>query len=261
MVKRTNNRLFTPYLVLILISLFLIAGEKIGISRIFRFPLEVVLVPPQRILSLMKIQFTTNFKLIFTRDLQNKLIQSDDYKMELDVLKSKIQLLEEENNTLRKQLESPLPPQWQFIPAHVLGRERFLLIDKGKRDGVAKDMPVISENILLGKIAYVSEKTSQAMLLWDPDSKIPVTTDKNVKGLLTGVFGNQINLTRILQREKVNVLDTVSTSGEEEGFPAHLLIGKIEEIIVKEENVYKEAKVTPLIDYDKIQNVFIISAY
>lgn len=260
MIKRRSGNIFFPYLIFLCLSLLLVLSERVGLGFI-RYPLEVVFIPPQRILTAMKTQLVVNSKLLISQDIQQKISQGESYQKELDVLKAKVQLLEKENNALKKQLECPLPPQWQFIPAQVLGRERFLLLDKGKRDGVTAGMPVISENILIGKVFSIGEKTAQVMLLWDPEMKITVTTDKGVKGLLIGEFGNQIKLSRVLQKDSLTALDTISTLGEEGVYPPNLLIGKISEVNAKQEDIYKEAKVAPLIDYDKLQNIFIVAKF
>lgn len=260
MTRRGSENVFLPYFIFFLVSLLLLGLDKTKLISLVRLPFEVILVTPRKTLYLTKTRLIENWQLFFSKDLRNKVIQSDDYSRELDVLKSRVQFLEEENNSLRKQLEAPLPPSWDFIPAYVLGKDRYLILDKGSMNGVSKDMVVISQTQILGKIAGVTPTTSQMMFLWDPDLKTPAKTNKNVRGLLVGAFGNRIVLSRVLQKEPLNNLDLVLTSGEEE-FPPNLIVGKVEEVIAKAEEVYKEAHVTPLIDYDKLQNVFIVSSY
>lgn len=260
MTRRPSENIFLPYFVFLLVSLLLLGLDKAKLISFLKYPLEIILVTPRKTLFLTKIRLGENWQIFFTKDLRLKVAQSDDYKKELDILKSKIQLLEEENNSLRKQLESPLPASWDFIPAYVLGKDRYLILDKGQNDGVSKNMVVVSETQVIGKINAVSPKTSQMMFLWDPELKTPAKTNKNVRGLLIGAFGNQIILSRVLQKESLNNMDLVLTSGEE-NFPPNLIVGKVEEVTARAEDVYKEARVIPLIDYDKLQNVFIISSY
>lgn len=261
MVKRSSENIFAPYFFIFIITLILFLGEKFGITSFIRYPLEKILIPPRRILYSLKMQVLENSQIFFDKTLRQKINKSDQLTRELTVLQARVQLLEEENNSLRKQLEAPLPAQWNFIPAQVLGKERFLLIDKGTKDKVAKDMVVISENIFIGKVTSVSPKTAQVMILTDPDLKIPAITNKNAKGLLVGNFGNKIMLSRVLQRDSLNSFDLVLTSGEEEKFPANLLVGKIDEVNVKQGEVYKEASIMPLIDYDKLKYVFVVTSY
>ena len=65
-------------------------------------------------------------------------------------------------------------------------------------------------------------------------------------------------LTGVLQKEKIDVGELVITSGEDEVFPPNLLIGKIKKIEKEERQPYQKAEVEPLIDYDKLETVFLI---
>lgn len=261
MIRRTSKNTFFPYFLFLTLSFILIILRNTVFVSIIRYPLEQLFIPLKKVLYQVRIDLLNNTSLILEKDIRVKLNQYQQASKELTVLKSKITLLEEENKSLRKQLETPLPPQWDFIPAQVLGKERFLLIDKGRQDKVEKGMVVINQDIIVGKVFLVNEKTSQVMLIFDPDSKIPAKTEKNTKGLLTGAFGNQVLFSKVLQKDPLNSLDLLLTSGEEESFPANLLIGKIDEVNAKQGEVYKEALVMPILDYDQLKHVFIISAY
>jgi len=49
----------------------------------------------------------------------------------------------------------------------------------------------------------------------------------------------------------------VVTSGEE-GWLGDLVIGQVEEVLPKSAEVYKKAKVTSLVDYQKLRIVFLV---
>lgn len=263
MTRRDHSHIFLPYFIFLLISVTLLISDKIKLINFIRSPLEIIFVTPRKTLYLVKTRFKENFSLLLVKDMHEKITRSDDYKRELDVLKARVKLLEEENNSLRKQLEAPLPPKWDFIPALVLGKDRYLLLDQGTQKGVVSGMPVIYQNHLIGKIINTTPRTSKMMFLWDPESKIPVKTEKNSRGLLVGAYGSQIIISRVLQKEPLEVTDIVLTSGEEE-YPPNLVVGKVEKVIAKAEDIYdiyKEAIVIPLLDYDNLKNVFILTSY
>ena len=261
MAKKNKDTFYSNYLVFLIIAILIIISEKIVIITPLRSVLESILLPPAKFTYNFKRNSMENINLILSKDNRNKIIKSDEYYKESEVLKLKIRTLEEENKNYRRQLEMPLPVSWDYIPAKVLGYERFLIVDKGNRDGVKNGMIVISENILVGKINQVSEKSSQVMILGDSNMKIPAKTNKNVRGLTIGEFGNEIIFTRVLQRDSLNEFDLVMTSGEDGVFPSDLIIGKIGEVIAKQEDVYKEAKVNPLLDFGNLINVFIVANY
>lgn len=261
MIKRNSENPFVFFYVLIALSLVLIGGERFRIWSFGKRPVEIVLTAPRKVLYSISILVQENLSILLKRNLRQKISQNRDLSRELLVLKNKLQLLEEENNTLRKQLEAPLPAQWDFLPAQVIGLDRFLLIDKGSDDKITKDMVVISENIVVGKIHSVSQQTARVILPGDPDFKISAITNRFVKGLLIGEFGNKVLLSRVLQKDTLNSLDLVLTSGEEGTFPADLLIGRINKVNAREGEVYKEATVDLLLNSDQLRRVFVVTSY
>jgi len=175
----------------------------------------------------------------------------------------------EENSQIKKLLGSPLPANWQFMEAKVLSLSNNMKIDKGEKDGIREGMMVISENILVGKIIKVNENDSLVQLLSDTNTKIPVVvkkpnTDKTkaeggvqARGLLSGQGGEKLILDRVLQAEDIQKGDLVVTSGEENWLP-DLLIGQIMDVAPKSAEVYQKARVSPLVEINKLRIVFVV---
>ena len=169
----------------------------------------------------------------------------------------------EENEKIKKLLGSPLPPQWHFLEARVIGQGEQMKIDKGQRDSVVEGMMVISENILLGRIVSAEENFSLVEKVNSPNVKIPVVIKKpgqasvQARGLLLGQYKDKLFLDRVLQGEQIQKGDLVITSGEE-GWRPDLLIGQIEEVLPKSAELYQTARVSPLLDYQKLRIVFIV---
>ncbi|MBI2028950.1 rod shape-determining protein MreC [Candidatus Gottesmanbacteria bacterium] len=261
---RYQRRAYSPlviYAFAFVICLVLLMGDITGILRFLRLPLESAVFPPRVFIYGIKKQIDNNIKIIFTPNLEAKLIEADVKERVIDVLESKIQILETENQNLRSQLETPLPVSWDYIPAQVLGLDHYLIVDKGEVDKVMPGMTVLYKDMFVGKVKTVNSRTSQVEIPTDSELKIQAKTNKNIKGLLTGAFGNQILLTRILQKESVNNFDIVLTSGEEGEIPPNLIIGKVKEVLSTADGVYKEAVVDPILDYSQLRYVFILSSF
>lgn len=181
---------------------------------------------------------------------------------QLAVEQNQLAILQEENERMRRLLGTPLPPKWKFLMAKVVGLSGEMRIDKGKQDGVEEGMMVISENILVGRVTAVDEFTSQVQKLDDVRTKIPVVVKRpggvgvQARGLLINQGGSLI-LDRVLQSEDIQKGDLVVTGGEE-GWLGDLVIGQVEEVLPKSAEVYKKAKVTPLVDYQKLRLVFLV---
>lgn len=179
-------------------------------------------------------------------------------ELEREVAKLKIEnsQLKIDNQAMRRLLQAPLPPEWKFLPAKTLGLVRYLTIDQGRKDGVKKGMSAVFENVLVGRVVGVSEKSAKIMLPTDPESKIAVKVG-NVRGILVGERERLI-LDKVLQKQTLEVGSLVVTSGENEVFPANLLIGKVMAIEKEERQPFQKAEVEPLIEYNKLETVFLI---
>lgn len=170
----------------------------------------------------------------------------------------------EENEKMRRLLGAPLPANWKFLPAKVVGISGKMRIDKGEKDKVEEGMMVVAENILVGKISQVMAESSLVDLPKSPGVKIPVIVRRpggkgiQARGLLLN-FGENLLLDRVLQKEDIQAGDLVVTSGED--WLADLLVGQIEEVLPKSAEIYQKAKVKPLFDYDQLQTVFVVTKW
>ena len=176
-----------------------------------------------------------------------------------------------ENSQLRKKLaetESQLtqqstlnPAEFNLTAARPVGISRFLSIDKGTDDGLKVGQAVIYKDNYLGKIKEISPKKSKVMLASDPDSKISSfaqSGDGKAKGVLLGLFGSELLLDKILHEEPIKQEDLVYTEGTEEEIPRGLVLGKVEEVRSKDNEVFKQAKVKPVFDVTNLDVVYIV---
>lgn len=199
--------------------------------------------------------------LSYWRSGERELMRLQGELRQLAVESSQLSVCLEENERMRALLGAPLPPQWKFLSAKVVGMTEKMKIDKGRRDGVREGMMVVSENILVGKVVSVEERSALVQLPTDPASKIPVVVKKpgslgvQARGLLLPSKEGLI-VDRILQTEDVREGDLVLTEGE--GWLPDLLIGQIQEVLGQEAAIYKQARVSPLIDYETLRIVFVV---
>lgn len=165
--------------------------------------------------------------------------------------------LKEENQAFIKQLEAPLPPDLQILPAQVIGINKYLYINKGRQDGVKRGDAVLSENFFVGQIIEISEKTAKVLLPIDPESKISVKTEQGTLGLLVGDPDQGLRLEKVLQGGKLAKGDLIGLSGER-NLPKGVIIGKIKTLSGSEKEVYQEAIIEPIINYQNLLHVFVV---
>ena len=134
---------------------------------------------------------------------------------------------------------------------------------------------VVLDNILIGRVVFVSQKTALVETLKDNSVKVPVVIKKPItgqaedfkkaasgvqaRGILT-FEGEKLVVDQILQAEDIKEGDLVLTGGPVEGdWLPDLLVGQVEEVLGREALVYKKAIVSPLIDEYNLETVFVVT--
>lgn len=186
-------------------------------------------------------------------------------------LKEQVGKLLSENATLRKKLaetETLLsqkqyvdPRTYKLLPARPIGLGRYLKIDQGSSSGVTVGQAVIFEDSFVGKVVSVSVQAANIQLLTDPDSKVAAfSTNKEgkAKGVLSGQFGTEILLDKILHEEKIAEGDLVYSDGLEGFLPRGLILGEVGQVLERENEVFKQAKVVSVFDIRDLELVFVI---
>src|SRR3989344_1316373 len=153
------------------------------------------------------------------------------------------------------------PSTYNLVPARPIGLKRYLKIDKGSESGLELGLAVVFNDNYLGKIVNLSERSANIQLLSDPDSKVAAFSqglESRGKGVLIGQFGSEMLLDKILHEEKINIGDLVYSEGTEGFLPRGLILGKVTEVLNRENEVFKQAKVAPNFDIRDLELVFVI---
>ncbi|MBI4100128.1 rod shape-determining protein MreC [Candidatus Microgenomates bacterium] len=259
MEKEVALKSLPSFFFFLLLSLLILFLNHLGLFKPLIGATEITEKPVKQILyqTAQGTRNTFGF-LTFWRSGNQKLKALEEKNRELLVAAQKAEGLEKENRALRAQLEISDSSLRNLAPAKIIGLSRYLSLDKGDKNGVEVGQIVIFKNFLIGKVVEAGPFTSQVQLPLDPESKIPVQTEKTAaRGFLVGEFGKKAILGKVTQGEKLTVEDLVLTSGEGD-YPKDLIIGKIESVKKEENAVFQEATVKPLIDFDTLEEVFII---
>ena len=156
-----------------------------------------------------------------------------------------------------------------LLPARVVGfnpggLEGNIIIDKGQKDGVTRDMSVITADGLVGSISDVYKSSSRVQLILHPRSAIGGIVQRPGSRVVSIVSGNAstpftpnfINLAR--DADVVNG-DTILTSGFGGIYPKGILIGTVSGVVNAEGGLLKYAVITPTVDFSRLEEVMIIT--
>ena len=205
-----------------------------------------------------------------------------DVMKENEELKAQVNELTEELNTLKleqydtEDLRELLAldtgySEYNKLSASVIGKDAgnwfdTFLIDKGSKDGVAVGMNVITGRGLAGIITEVGPNYAKVRAIIDDTSSVSgmvLSTSDNciIKGNLQTMDDRQmITFSNLKDTEgKVSVGDQVVTSYISSEYVQGLLIGYISEIHVNSNNLTKSGLITPVVDFEHVKHVLVIT--
>ncbi len=126
----------------------------------------------------------------------------------------------------------------QTVAAQVIGtsgsdQSRILILDKGARDGLKPDMPVITPDGIVGKLRDVFASTSQLLLISDPTSGAGVILESTrIHAILRGSPQGRVQIANLTPDSRIKPGEHVLTSGGDRVFPRGLPVGAIESIVL-----------------------------
>lgn len=179
---------------------------------------------------------------------------------------AKVQLLQEENDNLKKVLEFKEKSNFKIVVARVIGKntestEQTILIDQGTEANLKIDQPVIvKDGILVGKIVKTDLGMSVVRLINDNRSKVAATVlnAERSLGVVEGGYGLSIKMNFIPRNETVLIGDQIITSGLEANMPRGLVIGNVTAIENETYQPFQGAVLTPGVDLSKLTIVSVI---
>ena len=183
----------------------------------------------------------------------------------LQLAQLRLQALEQENMQLRD-LHAALPPlakKWQV--AEVIGVEagalrQRLIINKGARDGVHVNQPVVDGAGVLGQVAHVGPWSSEVILITDPEHALPVQIIRN--GLRTIAVGSgnadELLLTYLAVNSDVKGGDLLVSSGLGGVFPAGYPVGHITGVRREANQLLAQVRAEPEAKINRAREVMLI---
>lgn len=161
------------------------------------------------------------------------------------------------------------PEQWHALGTRVLagrfGPGAFLetvMIDRGFSTGAAPGTPLATQQGLIGRVYRASPHIATVLLLTDQSFRAAVVTSEGrVPGLLVG-GGPRANLEvrYMAPNVKVNVGETLITSGLDDIFPKGLPVARIVRVEPGNETLFQQVQAEPLASPDALEEALLLIA-
>lgn len=189
-------------------------------------------------------------------ELENKLLDYNKFKEENERLREVFKLTESKDN-------------YTYLGCNIIGYSggNFLdgyIIDKGEKDGIVKDMVVISPKGLVGQVVSTGSNWANVESLISPNIAVSIMVDstRESTGILKGYKDKKNNsivkVEDIPLDSKIKEGDVILTSGLGMIYPKEIRIGEVKSVETDNVKVMKSAIVEPYVDFDKLEELFVV---
>jgi len=259
-VKKRRPPLLLPAFVIIVV-LLMTFQSRLGIRNTAAFALfSPVFSAFNAVSDGIKGIWTDYLNLVDTEE-ENRQLKLRIQKLELE--RNRIHEIRAENLRLRGLLELKVPPSYSMVAAEVIARSpvdgsHTLTIDKGTRDGVDVNRPVMGTRGLIGRIYAVSSASSKVLLITDPRSSVAIRfQDSREEAIMDGA-DKLCTLKYVHKDAPIKVGERVVTSGLDDLYPKGMPVGSVLNVEKLEHGIFQNVDLTPFEDFHHMEEVFIV---
>jgi rod shape-determining protein MreC len=148
----------------------------------------------------------------------------------------------------------------RVIAADATAAFRTLTIDKGYRDGVRRDMAVLSPVGVVGRVIdEPARHAAKVQLLIDRNAGAGAMLDRSgTGGVIMGAEGDPpLRLEHVSNLADVEIGDLVTTSGLDGIYPRGFVVGRVERA-ERGSGLYREIRVRPRVDFSALDTVLVV---
>lgn len=263
-----NKKLFIGFFIILCIVLGLVSFNRISPS-LFERTFGFIITPVQSALTFSSKWIEQKINVFSNINELEK--QNEELKIQLELKNQEInrlQQLERENEKLSELLDaSSRYGQYSTITSNIIARDpgnwyETFTIDKGKNDGIEKNMVVLAFGGLVGKIEEVGPNYAKVSSIingaYSVSSKTLRTDDE---GFVKGDISNKgiLKMDYIDKDAEIKEGDEIVTSHLSEIYPAGITIGYVTEVHLESNNkLSKTATIKPAVDFKHLEKVLVI---
>jgi rod shape-determining protein MreC len=156
---------------------------------------------------------------------------------------------------------------YKTVAAQAIGtsgsdQSRVFYIDKGKNDGIDRDMAVITADGIVGKIRDVFPHTAQVLAINDQSSGAGVILETTrIRGILRGNGAGQPQIEDVIRDQRIKAGDAVLTAGGDQIFPRGLPVGVVDKVQNDpDRDGFVEVVVKPAAHLDQLDEVLVVTS-
>ena len=269
--KPFKNKLAVTIVVLSVAFLGIIVLSIKGNSNIISSGVGGVISPLQKIVYTVneKVKGSFDFFINFSNvKKENEELTAKNAELENKLIE--YERMKDEKTRLREMFDySQTNANYDYLGCNIIGYSggnisNGYIIDKGTKDGVEKDMVVITPAGLVGKVTKASSSFAIVQTILNENIAVAamVESTDETTGILQGITDsknkNLTELSNIPIESAIKEGDKILTSGLGEMYPKEIRIGEVISVEVDNVGIMKRAVVKPYVDFNKLEELFVV---
>ena len=200
--------------------------------------------------------------LLHTRS-ENSLLLEENRKL-LNQIAS-LRETQQENLRLRKLLQFQESLSIQSTVARVIARDvstefRAIRINRGDADGLRKNMAVITNEGVVGRILRTTPHTADIATIMDSNSAVDSIDERSrARGVIEGISDDSCQLKFVLRTDDIQPNDLMVSSGLGGIFPKGIPVGVVAKVNRKPFGITQEVEIKPSVDFSKLEEVLVVT--
>jgi len=199
---------------------------------------------------------------IFEIQNENKFLREANIKLSNEIANLKEAKLE--NIRLTKLLNLKKLNNFGVISGKIVNKSlvqirNTITINIGEKEGAKVNMPVITDDGLVGRIVATSNNYSIAQIILNKELKITVKCQRSrADGILNFDGFQSLTVMNVPKSADVNIGDLFITSEYSNHFPAGIPVGTVIES-GNLDNLFKKVVVKPTVNFETLEEVFVLN--
>ena len=199
---------------------------------------------------------------IFEIQKENKFLREANIKLSNEIANLKEAKLE--NIRLTKLLNLKKLNNFGVISGKIVNKSlvqirNTITINIGENEGAKVNMPVITDDGLVGRIVATSNNYSIAQIILNKELKITVKCQRSrADGILNFDGFQSLTVMNVPKSADVNIGDLFITSEYSNHFPAGIPVGTVTES-GNLDNLFKKVVIKPAVNFETLEEVFVLN--
>ena len=156
--------------------------------------------------------------------------------------------------------------KFTYLSARVVGNTisfpaNYLMLERGAKQGVKKDMSVVSPQGIVGVVVEVSDNYCKVMSVLHRNSKVSAMLKKGATSgdiEWDGLDPHFVTMKKVSKSSAVAKGDTVLTSNYSAKFPVNIMVGTVEDVKQDPGTSFFNLKIKTATDFFSVQYVYLV---